>query len=399
VASSGRAWRRSAACPSWKLPSPDRGGERPGGLVRQGGDDARAEGTWRSVLQDTQGTRDAWASGWLLLLLLPFVTCRAQLPAYLRPTDRLYLGFFQRTVSGLLPAYRLPQESDFKSYWTHYDSFVYRTRDDEETVKETSAKEANRADTAVQEVDRGMSHGHAPTDQESPSLGAAFVMVAEPPTEGRLAWIVVLDSGSTSGAWYDRGAFRHICWWKARDGEGLEFRTAVTGEGEWFEFSGEPFADGFRGMLTLFEAPAIQSWSASAILHRIRTTGNGRAGIYTNYSYDRGADRVSGADLFLLPGTTGVHVWFRFVGPGMSGPVPWGPFAGAEVQAWADSIRFTVKLPRNRIATFIGALAGDSLLLVEAGPPFISQLMAPTSLQKQAVVSAFLSRERVGRCP
>ncbi len=55
--------------------------------------------------------------------------------AYLQPADRRYLRFFDSTVARLLPGYRLPRRSDFKSYWKQSKSFVYRTRDDDSATK------------------------------------------------------------------------------------------------------------------------------------------------------------------------------------------------------------------------------------------------------------------------
>ncbi len=69
---------------------------------------------------------------WLIVLgSVLWAGCQAELPHYLREADKPYLTFFNETVSELLSGYRLPSERDFKDYWTYFDSFVYKTEDDE----------------------------------------------------------------------------------------------------------------------------------------------------------------------------------------------------------------------------------------------------------------------------
>jgi len=50
-------------------------------------------------------------------------------------SDDLYLSFYKKTVSRLLPNYRLPQERDYKTYWKHKNSYIYKTKDDEGKYK------------------------------------------------------------------------------------------------------------------------------------------------------------------------------------------------------------------------------------------------------------------------
>src|SRR6266545_5577890 len=57
------------------------------------------------------------------------------LPQPLQCADRVYLAFFERTAASLVSGYRLPSDGDFKNYWTHYGSFVYKTRDDADSTK------------------------------------------------------------------------------------------------------------------------------------------------------------------------------------------------------------------------------------------------------------------------
>ena len=72
----------------------------------------------------------------LVAMCLPSVgACQVRTAVYLQPNDDRYLSFFNETVSELLPDHRLPRESDFRSYWRSFNSFVYRTRDDQDSTK------------------------------------------------------------------------------------------------------------------------------------------------------------------------------------------------------------------------------------------------------------------------
>ena len=49
--------------------------------------------------------------------------------------DKEYISFYSKIVETILPQYRLPQESDYKSYWKYKESYVYKTRDNENKQK------------------------------------------------------------------------------------------------------------------------------------------------------------------------------------------------------------------------------------------------------------------------
>lgn len=73
---------------------------------------------------------------YLVAMCLPSVgACQTRTAMYLQTNDDHYLSFFNETVRDLLPDHRLPRESDFRSYWSFFNSFVYRTRDDRDSTK------------------------------------------------------------------------------------------------------------------------------------------------------------------------------------------------------------------------------------------------------------------------
>jgi len=61
----------------------------------------------------------------LLIALLSIKTANAE------NNDAAYISFFNKTVTGLLPNFRYPQDSDLKYDWKAKDSYVYKTKDDE----------------------------------------------------------------------------------------------------------------------------------------------------------------------------------------------------------------------------------------------------------------------------
>lgn len=67
--------------------------------------------------------------------VVPATVARCGLPQPLQCGDRAYLAFFEQTAAPLVPGYRLPAPSDFKNYWTYFDSFAYQTKDDSDSTK------------------------------------------------------------------------------------------------------------------------------------------------------------------------------------------------------------------------------------------------------------------------
>ncbi|MDH3975933.1 MAG: hypothetical protein OEV42_16790 [Deltaproteobacteria bacterium] len=71
----------------------------------------------------------------LIVLIILSVSQIGEAKKVEEKNDNIYLSFYKKTVSELLPEYRLHDEEDYQSYWKHKNSYVYKTKDDEGNYK------------------------------------------------------------------------------------------------------------------------------------------------------------------------------------------------------------------------------------------------------------------------